>query len=441
MNKIYKNIVYDSPIIKIDNKEIKLLYADYIASGKLSPIIEKYLIKNIYPYYANTHSNAYCGILMKNYLIKTRNYIKTTFNLNGDHVILFKENTTQSINHLSNLIDYTKYNKVYIFTSSYEHYSNLIPWIEMKNSFKNVNVIVLNHNNDFTINYNELNKLISKVNNENNLIIITMSMCSNVTGIKTDLNELLNIKNKYLNVKIFLDYACSAPYVNINCDNIDAISLSMHKFIGSPYCGLLIVKKNIFMKNIPFIKGGGCINTYKNFEINYSDDIEKRESAGTPNIINIIKTYKTLQLKQLLIDYIINNEKLLYEYSYDKFNKLVDKYNNFHLLFFNDNNKNIDRLPIFCVYIDNIHYNLLVVLLNDLFGIQTRGGIACSAIIGDIVKENNKIDGWCRISIHWLMNYNDIDYIISSLEHIIINYINYIDKYKYNSVENLFIKK
>ena len=41
-----------------------------------------------------------------------------------------------------------------------------------------------------------------------------------------------------------------------------------------------------------------------------------------------------------------------------------------------------DRLGVISFYIDDLHYNLGVKLLNDRFGIQTRGGCSCAGTYG-----------------------------------------------------------
>jgi len=41
-----------------------------------------------------------------------------------------------------------------------------------------------------------------------------------------------------------------------------------------------------------------------------------------------------------------------------------------------------DRLGVISFYIDDLHFNLGVKLLNDRFGIQTRGGCSCAGTYG-----------------------------------------------------------
>jgi selenocysteine lyase/cysteine desulfurase len=172
---------------------------------------------------------------------------------------------------------------------------------------------------------------------------------------------------------IFIDYATSAPYVKINCNNgksyYDAIFISPHKFYGGPgTSGILMVKSKIINNKIPFCAGGGTVKYVNNKNIIYSNNIIERESGGTPNIIGNIKCGLVFQYKDNNIDHIIKRNKEINKLVLDKLLKIK----NLELL-----NSEIlcDQLPIYSFRIKNIlnndyiHYNLIVVLLNDIFGI------------------------------------------------------------------------
>jgi selenocysteine lyase/cysteine desulfurase len=447
-----KNLIYNPGIIKTPFiKKTKITYADFIASGLPCPFIEDYIQKKIYPLYSNTHSNAYNGMFMKNVIIDTKKYIRSVLNISDDYQILFTGNgTTGAINHLIGCIDYTKYLKIVIYLSLYEHYSNHLPWVELTNIYSNINVefIPFINNSDIKTNQGliDLDWLENSISNnykdcKKTLIICSISACSNINGLINPLIKVRKILDLYndsdrFSKYLFADYACSAPYVNIDGSLFDAFFFSPHKFLGGTGTpGVLIGKSCLFTKSKPTCTGGGCVINASSKIIEYETNIEKRESAGTPNIIGIIKIGKILQLKSHYKDIIINNEHILSNLIKTKVSYFEEKYKTFKSVLYSDD---IEHLPILSFNLSNLHYNFIVVIFSDLFGIQTRGGIGCCGLLAEYIENEYKYKGWCRISFHWLMSKKTVINIFEALEHIIKNGQKYLDLYEYNSKDNLY---
>jgi len=411
-----EDIIFEPPIIK---NKIKILMADATATGLASPIIEKYIMYNVLPYYSNTHSNAYCSNYMNFLMNNTRKYIREIYKLDKNKVILFSGNgATGALNHLSSLIDYKHYKRVNVIISVCEHYSNFLPWMKIKKENKNLNIWYLTIDEEGQLNLNLLDIFLKNHLEMDDMTIISLTACSNVTGIKTDLNKLKKIVSTndiYGNIKLFIDAACIAPYDNIDGNMFDAICFSGHKFIGGNGTpGVLIVDKNIIHKKEPYIVGGGCVDLANKECINYKEDIEERESAGTPNIIGIIKLKKVLEINQKYMNIIKNNEEILTKYVHNKLEEMCKKFSKLHVIFLN---KSVNtRLPIICINIDEIHYNDIVKILSDKFGIQTRGGASCAGLLCNYLK----ISGWCRITFSWYMSKNDVNYILNAIWKILI---------------------
>ena len=446
-NEILYKLKYKSGIIKTPYSNTKITYADFIASGLPCPIIEKYIQEKIYPLYSNTHSNAHNGIHMKNLIDDTKNYIKKMLNLSDNYKIIFSgTGTTGAINHLINCIDYSKYYRIIIFITQYEHYSNHLPWIELKHQNIKIEIIPLIDNSP-EIDLNFLNQSLSYIYNDNidgkTLIICSISACSNINGYILPLAKIRNILNNYPNNNkyhkyLFSDYACSAPYVNIDGSLLDALFFSPHKFIGGQSTpGILIGKKCLFTKDTPFCPGGGCVISANSKQIIYDNDVEKKESGGTPNIIGIIKIKKILELKKGLQNIIEHNEKILSKIIKEKI-RYYKIYKNFKSVLYNDDT---EHLPILSFCLTNLHYNFIVVLFNDLFGIQTRGGIGCCGLLAEYIEQKYKYRGWCRISFHWMHNKKTIINIFNALEHIIQFGHKYLNLYYYDKEKNLYIRK
>lgn len=450
-NKLRKVILYDSPIIETPlNKSVKITFADITASGRPSPIIEKYIQNNVLPYYSNTHSNAYCGILMKNMVKEAKGIIRKELNIGKEKKIIFTgSGMTGAINHLIGCLNINKLPTTHIFTSSFEHHSNYLPWIELAKVRYNVKfyTIPIDENHDIDLDW--LKDQLYKINDEDSehICIVSVTACSNVTGIQTPIDPLWNLieesnkrckrECKYIKSNLlFLDYACSAPYVDIDSDKCDALFFSPHKFLGGVSTpGILVASKTLFLNTTPYEPGGGCVKKVCSAGVIYSADIEVKESAGTPNIIGIIRIGRIMLLKNILQPF-IHNETVITKYVHKRFSQLSKKYDNFKFLL--PNQKLERRLPIICISIDDLHYNFIVVLLNDLFGIQTRGGVSCTGILAEWIETKYGMRGWCRITLSWLMDYQEIDFIIKSVEFIIKNGKNYLNKYIFNKESNLF---
>jgi selenocysteine lyase/cysteine desulfurase len=432
----------------------KVTYADYIASGLPSPIIEEYITKEVYPYYSNTHSNSRGGQIMVQQINDVKNYIRKEFNLSDDYQILFNgSGCTSCSNHLANSIECKEYDKIVIFISLYEHYSNYLPWKKLAESCKKIDLrlipFVSNSNNSGIIDIEWLTNSISELythasDHKKTLIVCSITASSNINGIITPLKKIRKILDAFQDSKnfkkyFFADYACSAPYVKIDGSILDAFFFSSHKFIGGVSGpGILVAKKCLFSKTCPYTVGGGCVSHCTSKKVVYDPDIEAREMAGTPNIIGIIKFGKVLQLKNQFQAIIDKNEHILAKLVKEKIKEFSKKYPTFRAVLYNDN---IQHLPIFSFHLTNLHFNLIVVLLNDLFGIQTRGGIGCCGILAEIIEQSYGYRGWCRVSFHWLMSKKTVMNIFDAVEYVIKNGEKFKKYYEFDEQQHLYFFK
>ena len=445
-DKIKKEIIQNSPSIKTPyHDNIKVVFADFTASGRPSPIIESYIQEQILPYYSNTHSNAYCGIMMKNFVNETKIYMRKSMNILSCQKIIFTgSGTTGAINHLVYCLKLEDIKKVNIFLTPMEHHSNYLPWVELAKKNKNIKIHIIELKENFDIDIDKLEILI-KNTDEETVNIITMTSCSNVLGIITNIQGVYNMLQKY-NVceccfgkknLLFVDYACSGPYVKINGQVADALYMSGHKFlggVGTP--GILIANTELFKSKTPYEPGGNCVEKVDAKEIVYDNDIEKKESAGTPNIIGIIKIKQILRLKEKMFPWIDHNEHEIAKYVFCQFKLLMDTHKNLQVILPDCSIEK--RLPIVCIDVKDVHYNLVTALLSDLFGILCRGGRSCTGLLGELLESKFKISNWCRITFNWTMDKMEIDYIISSVKYILENVDKYKDKYQYDEKTNLF---
>ena len=444
----------------------KIIYADWTASGRLYRPIEEKLLNEIGPYIANTHTEtSITGSTMTLAYHEARNIIKKHVNASKDDVLItVGTGMTGAINKFQrilglklceNLKDHTEVpeeKRPIIFVSHMEHHSNQTSWLETI-----ARVEVIPSNDDGLPCARKLELLIEK-HKDCPIKIAAITGCSNVTGIRTNYHEVAKIMHKN-NGLCFVDFACSAPYVNINMhpenedEYLDAVTFSPHKFLGGPgSSGVLIFNKKLYKNVVPDNPGGGTVsytNPWGNHD--YIDDIETREDGGTPGFLQAIKIALSIQLKEEMGEQnILDREHELNAIVFDRLLKIDN------LKVLAPNHK--DRLGVFSFYIDDVHYNLIVKLLNDKFGVQTRGGCSCAGTYGHYLLHVDQLTskaieekilegclmerpGWIRMSIHPTMTNEEIEFICEAIKEVSKHYETWGKDYEYNAVKNEFIHK
>jgi selenocysteine lyase/cysteine desulfurase len=331
-----------------------------------------------------------------------------------------------------------------------EHHSNQTSWLE---TIADVVIIPADESGLFSIKNLEI---LLENYQDRTIKIASITSCSNVTGIKTPYHEVAKLmhQNKGL---CFVDFACSGPYVTIDMhptdsdSYLDAIFFSPHKFLGGPgTSGILIFNKKLYTNLVPDNPGGGTVswtNPWGNHK--YIDNIEDREDGGTPGFLQVIKTALVIQLKdQMGIQNIIDRENEMVATIFSELEKIP----NITILA----GKHQNRLGVISFYISEMHFNLGVKLLNDKFGIQSRGGCSCAGTYGhyllNVTKETSEqlvcqIDsgdliqkpGWIRISIHPTTTNEEVLFVCDSIKEIAKNHVEWAKSYTYNPNTNEFV--
>lgn len=446
--------------------EKRLIYTDWTASGRLYRPIEEKLMNEFGPFVANTHTEtSTTGAAMTLAYHEARNIIKRHVNASKDDVLITEGsgmtgvvNKFQRILGLKvseNLKDHTNVpeeKKPIVFVSHMEHHSNQTSWYETI-----ADVVVVPCNNKGLICLDMFENIIKEYQ-DRPIKIASIIAGSNVTGIKTDYHKVASLIHKY-NGLCFVDFACSAPYVDIDMhpekeeEYLDAIFFSPHKFLGGPgSSGVLIFNKKLYKNTIPDNPGGGTV-MYTNpwGKHDYIDDVETREDGGTPGFLQTIKIALAIQLKeQMGTGKMKKREDEINTVLFD----CLEKLDGVHILA--PNHK--DRLSIFSFYFEKYHFNLVVKLLNDRFGIQTRGGCSCAGTYGhfllNVDKEtseaiesqilvgcNTEKPGWVRLSIHPTITNEEINFICNSLKELHANIDEWSKDYEYDMAKNDYVHK
>lgn len=444
-----------------------LVYADWTASGRLYKAIEEKLVNQFGCWVANTHTETnFTGSTMTHAYHDAMQIIKKHVNAGKDDVLLnvgsgmtgalAKLQRIMGLKVPSNTMQYLNFpasERPIVFVTHMEHHSNQTSWFETL-----ADVEIIAPTAEGLVDLNNLSELLEKYK-DRKYKIASITGCSNVTGIQTPYHQIAALMHRAGGV-CFTDFACSAPYVNINMhpaneeEALDAIFFSPHKFLGGPgSSGVLIFNKKLYPANqVPDQPGGGTV-TWTNpwGEHHYYDDIEQREDGGTPAFLQTIKTALAIKLKEKMTTRAIaEREKELSKQVFEKLKPVK----NLHLLAGNIEN----RLCVFSFYIDHLHYNLGVKLLNDRFGIQVRGGCSCAGTYGHyllgVEKEyshriTHKIDGgdlsekpgWIRMSVHPTTSNKEMQYILDAIIALAVNHKEWAEDYQYVRGENSFVHK
>ena len=446
--------------------EQKIVYCDWIASGRLYTPIEVKLSRTIGPFVGNTHTEtSETGTRMTKAYQKSHQIIKNHVNAGPNDVIITAgSGMTAVINKFQRILGLKYCGKVsgkscivererpVVFITHMEHHSNQTSWYET-----NADVVVIEPNEGLLVEPKNLREALEKYKNRP-FKIGSFTACSNVTGVRTPYYELAKIMHEYGGV-CFIDFAASAPYDKIDMhpedpmQKLDAVMFSPHKFLGGPgTSGVLVFDASMYKNEIPDNPGGGTVDWTNPWgKYKYVDDIEAREDGGTPGFLQSIRTALCFDLKDKMgIENIKMREEELLEIAF----KGLDEIEGVKILA--DNVR--DRLGVISFYIENIHYNLVVQLLNDKYGIQTRGGCACAGTYGhfllevtyeksqeitDMINHGDMSEkpGWIRWSLHPTMTNAEVDLMITALKDIVKNIDSYKEDYSPVKRSNIFRHK
>ncbi|MEY3278018.1 MAG: hypothetical protein RLZZ426_504, partial [Actinomycetota bacterium] len=413
---------------------------------------EEFITSQVLPRYANTHTESSgTGLQTTRLREDARSFIKSA--VNGDEntaVIFCGSGSTGAIDKIIGMMnlrlpaDLSKRfgldqlipddQRPVIFIGPFEHHSNELPWRESI-----ADVVVIPQDSDGHIDLEILVKRLKEYS-QRPLKIGSFSAASNVTGIVSDTHLISQTLHEH-GALAFWDFAASAPYIDIEmnprCSTHplsykDAIFLSPHKFIGGPSTpGLLIIRKELANNSVPDVVGGGTVAYVNEASHVYLKDVEHREEAGTPSIVESIRAGLVFKLKDSV------GVETIRAYEHDFVRRAIeflDSHENISVL----GNKSADRLSIVSFTVSRtgdkfLHHNFVVAVLNDLFGIQARGGCSCAGPYGhhllgidpaksqDFEKEiDNGCEGikpgWVRINFNYFVSEVVFEYVLRAIE-------------------------
>jgi selenocysteine lyase/cysteine desulfurase len=414
----------------------RMIYADYVASGRALSQVEAWVTDDILPFYANSHTEAsFCGQMMTRLRRQARQIILE--NCGGDtrHDVIFTgSGATAGINRLVGLLGVSAASehakRPVVFIGPYEHHSNILPWRE-----SGAEVIEIPEAAGGGPDLEVLQEALKA--HKGRLIVGAFSAMSNVTGIVTDVKQVTRILKSHGALSVW-DYAGGAPYLPIEMSegtdaDIDAVVVSPHKFIGGPGAsGVLMLRRAAVAKDTPTLPGGGTVSFVSPWSHDYSSDVVAREEAGTPNVVGDLRAALCFMIKGAIgPDYMASRLEEL------RLRACTGWAGTPGLTLLGQDNV-CRRIPIFSFLINDpsgkpVHQQLVTRMLSDLHGVQARGGCACAGPYGhhllgidqrqserfrQAISEGHEINkpGWTRLGFSVLMSDEKADKIIRAVD-------------------------
>jgi selenocysteine lyase/cysteine desulfurase len=437
-NVIGQRVYFDTPFGRL-----RMLYADWTASGRAYRPIEMELLERVLPFFGNTHTETtVTGTRMSAAYEEAKRIIREHVHAGEEDVVLFcGSGMTSAVNKLQRMLGMrlraeegsAEQQRPLVLVTHMEHHSNHISWLET-----NATVEVIPPDENGNVDAGLFREMLERYRSRP-VKIAAVTACSNVTGIGTPYQKIAQVMHEYGGV-CFVDFACSAPYVEIDMHpgggpdgdgvgaDLDAIYFSGHKFLGGPGTpGVLVFNRKLYSNRVPDQPGGGTLlysNPWGGRE--YVDDIEAREDGGTPPILQAIKAGLCIRLKEEM------GVVAMLEREAEMVGRLMERLTSV---------KGIEvlaarqrkRLGVVSFVVKGVHYDSAVKLLNDRFGIQARGGCSCAGTYGHfllgidqewserirdavLAGDLRSKPGWVRLSLHPTMTDEEIDYIADAVE-------------------------
>ena len=425
----------------------RVTYADYVASGRALEHVERVLQERVLPLYANTHTeDSRSGAQTTHLAHEAGEYIKAQLGASEFKIAFCGSGSTAAIKRIQEILGLsvpsnlrprvlelmTPLERPVVFVGPYEHHSNEVSWRESL-----AEVVEIGLCDKGLIDLDALRAALKDERFVGRPKIGSFSAASNVTGILSDTRSIARLLHAH-GAYAFFDFAASAPYVKIDLrpnkpDGYDAVFISPHKFvggIGSP--GVLVFNPALYNLSAPSTAGGGTVTYVSSHGHDFTADIEAREDAGTPAILQKMRAALAFWVKaQIGTEAIERSERDMIKTALER----LGKHPKLELL----GNVTVKRLAVVSFMVRSgsqyLHPRFVVKLLNDLFGIQSRGGCACAGPYGHALLRISDATssayraavsggfegvkpGWTRLNFNYFIAPEEFEFLLAAIEFI-----------------------
>jgi selenocysteine lyase/cysteine desulfurase len=472
LTRIREAVIGDDTMMDGPYGPRRVTYCDYTASGRALTFLEDFIRCEVLPRYANTHTEASgTGLQTTRLREDARCIIRDALGGDDDVVVIFTgSGTTGAIDKLVRILGLRvpaqlddRYgwsaslpaaDRPVVFVGPFEHHSNELPWRESI-----ADVVEIPEDGDGHLDLDVLERRLEEYAGRP-LRIGSFSAASNVTGIVTDTTRVTRLLHRH-GALSFWDFAAAAPYVEIEMCAAgdpdaakDAVFLSPHKLIGGPGTpGVLAVRRSLVTNRVPTVPGGGTVAYVNPEEHVYLDDPVLREEGGTPDIVGSIRAGLVFQLKEAVgVPLIRAAEEALLHHAVEAWSQEPS----IEIL----GNVDAERLSIVSFVVRRpagryLHHNFVVALLNDLFGIQSRGGCSCAGpyghrLLGIGLERSHAFEreithgcegikpGWVRVNFTYFLDERVSDYIVEAVRFVARDGAKFLTDYRFDVATGLW---